>query len=81
MSKSIQLDKCDDDNDYDSDDDGNDDDDDDGSDDDDDDDGQLADFNTIVDLNHTWLSRSRYGFHRFHLPSSMSLFVLFEELF
>ena len=78
MSKSIQLDKCDDDNDYDSDDDGNDDDD--GSD-DDDDDGQLADFNTIVDLNHTWLSRSRYGFHRSRLLSSMSLFVLFEELF
>jgi hypothetical protein len=74
MSNSRQLDKCDDD------DDGSDDDDDDGSD-DDDDDSQLADFNTIVDLNHTWLSRSRYGFHRSRLPSSMSLFVLFEELF
>ena len=74
MSNSRQLDKCDDN------------DDDDGSDDDnvggsDDDDGQLADFNTIVDLNHTWLSRSRYGFHRSRLLSSMSLFVLFEELF
>ena len=74
MSNSRQLDKCDDN------------DDDDGSDDDnvggsDDDDGQLADFNTIVDLNRTWLSRSRYGFHRSRLLSSMSLFVLFEELF
>jgi hypothetical protein len=49
--------------------------------DDDDDGNQLADFNTIVDLNHTWLSRSRYGFHCSRLPSSMSLFVLLEELF
>jgi hypothetical protein len=91
MSNSRQLDKCDDndddssDDDYGDDDDGSDDDDDDDDDsdgsDDDDDDGQLADFNTIVDLNHTWLSRSRYGFHRSRLLSSMSLFVLFEELF
>jgi hypothetical protein len=79
MSNSRQLDKC-----YDNDDGsddidgGSDDDDDDGS---YDDDSQLADFNTIVDWNHTWLSRSRYGFHRSRLLSSMSLFVLFEELF
>ena len=78
MSNSRQLDKCDDNDDGSDDNAGGSDDNDDGS---DDDDCQLADFNTIVDLNHTWLSRSRYGFHRSHLLSSMSLFVLFEELF